>query len=157
MGNIFFIYVYIKVMSYTEEEQLLRRLKQIRDNRAEPYSNLYPVRDSQKFNHYMELVTQSKAPWNSLINTRTATRSVINNNSDRVQFERMSNEDLLELYGDEDVKKILRREGLIGNDAELLRVENDRPMVVDDLLTSVVDENISNRINQLNIFDLKKN
>ena len=121
-------------------------------NQLEPFSVRLPQRDSNACERYMNLVNRGQSPWSTMISTRVATRSTINNDPGRVKFERMSNADLLESVAPENVKEIMRENGLLGEESELMRIENDRPRIVDGNRESIVSETQGQLLNQINIF-----
>ena len=95
----------------------------------EPNAIAFPERRSTATEEYKNMVVRSFGAWANMSNNRTDTRTGINRNKDRVLPTRLTNEEIVELYGDSAVKKLLKHEGLLGDEANEIRVLNDRPKV----------------------------
>ena len=109
--------------------------------KKEPYSIDYPARDSDACIRYAQMVTNAYAAWSIPVATKPAFRNSINNTENRELFGRLSVEEVIAIYGtDEELKAVLENEGLLGNTANLNRIANDRPHVVDDNIETVLPE-----------------
>ena len=118
-----------------------------------PYSLDYPERSSDACIRYKNEVDRAYGPWTTLMSNRVAFRNKINRDEERVQFTRMTNEEIIELYGDERVKGVLKNEGLLGDEANIERVENDRPKVFSFKTESNVSAaETAQFVRQMNIF-----
>ena len=122
-------------------------------NELEPYATKFPERNSDACYRYATMVNRGAGPWTNMVSTRIATRSTINEDKGRVQFERMSNADLLESIAPQAVKSIMEKNGLMGVGSAVKRVENDRPRVVSGNIDSTANEQkVGQFLRQINIF-----
>ena len=90
----------------------------------EPYSIHYDARRSAACEHALHRIANAAGPWRNMISNRPAFRSKINKKADRVQYQRAEANTLID---DPELNYILEMEGLKGQDANVYRVESDRP------------------------------
>lgn len=122
-------------------------------NELSPYSIEFPERRNEACERYKNRVDRAYGPWTNLVVNRPSFRNQINRKPDRVLFERMTNEEIIELYGEERVKKVLKKEGLLGDEANLERIAGDRPAVFSFKNRPVVGENNTKQFSSsINIF-----